>query len=561
MDLAATLVTLLAFALPGTLLWFALAGRPQGAEEAAEGLAVGLAGGLLLLRLAAETDLGLFTTAGAGLGAIGALALARTARGRLRPAGLSREGRLLLVLLLACLALRVVPLLLNPLPLGWDPYFHLLLAEKARVLGRAVHDWRPYEDIPLHYPIATHLLLAWASRLSGVALPLVFGAAQVLATLLTTALAFAAVSRASGSRELALQAAAAYGLWAVYGGLDYARWGGLPSALAMALMLALLSLALRPAEAGAWPVVGIALLTGAVAHSHHHGLVTLGLVFGAAWLISLTLRRDALVARRLGLGLAFGALLGAGPLIDHARRIPLAPLTGLDSYVEPAVPPVRALLGLGLAFSAAGLVGWRLARGRWRLHPLYLQVLGLLLALFVIGDWGVRLAAALWLRRDWAPFTPSRFLADAAVLLAVFPAVALLELARRRPRLVLPVLALGTLANARDWLNLTRSPVEPERLALYDCVRQRTAPETLVLDRWIFASYFTGRASSSLPLPSSELWALAARRQLGKAILAGAVPPSASPAPVVWLREPGQPQVGSVLCGDPAGLAAVVLKP
>ena len=169
MDLAASLVTLLAFALPGTLLWFALAGRPQGAEEAAEGLAVGLAGGLLLLRLAAETDLGLFTTAGAGLGAIGALALARAARGRLRPTGLSREGRLLLVLLLAVLALRAVPLLLNPLPLGWDPYFHLLLAEKARALGHAVHDWRPYEDIPLHYPIATHLLLAWASRLSGAA--------------------------------------------------------------------------------------------------------------------------------------------------------------------------------------------------------------------------------------------------------------------------------------------------------------------------------------------------------------------------------------------------------
>ena len=77
-------------------------------------------------------------------------------KGKAGPLDVGAEGAIVLGCALPYLALRSVPFWLGKLPVGWDAYFHMTIAESIAARGRAVHDWLPYEDLPLNYPIGAH---------------------------------------------------------------------------------------------------------------------------------------------------------------------------------------------------------------------------------------------------------------------------------------------------------------------------------------------------------------------------------------------------------------------
>jgi hypothetical protein len=128
------------------------------------------------------------------------------------------------------------------LPRGWDPAFHMILAEKIRLTHHAIGDWLPFDPAGLNYPTGIHVLIVVMSWLSGLALPMVFKYLIPLAGVLTTGEIYVLARRMTNDAEVGLFAAIAYGLWAIDGSIGYSVWGGLPNEMAMLFFTAMLSI-------------------------------------------------------------------------------------------------------------------------------------------------------------------------------------------------------------------------------------------------------------------------------------------------------------------------------
>src|SRR5208282_3184208 len=69
---------------------------------------------------------------------------------------------------------RFAALLPQTFPRGWDPSFHMILAEKIRLTHHAIDDWSPFETAELNYPTGSHVLIVLISSLSKLPLQIVF---------------------------------------------------------------------------------------------------------------------------------------------------------------------------------------------------------------------------------------------------------------------------------------------------------------------------------------------------------------------------------------------------
>ena len=460
----------------------------------------GYAFGAVLLAACAQIHLGVFLAAYAALTAVGAL----RARGMALPRW-SPEFRILLVLVGAYLVIRGVPVVVNELPIGWDTYFHLLFADRIAQTHQAIHDWLPYEDIPLNYPIGPHLILGLISWIAGIPAHFPFKVAIVWFTALTGVQLYALFATASsGNRRLALYGAAAYLFTADFGSFGYALWGGLPNLMGMAMFLALLAL-LAEDEGGWRETAAFAVFFVGVSILHHHCMVTAGIVL--LWIFALVPR----LRRRIAWGLAASAVLGAPYYCGYLARVGSLSATGIAGFNEPAMS-VRDIAGsLSPIFFFAcvfgALIFWRRRREYAVRPPLLASLTGFLLC-FVVGDYLIRLGGVILYHKQLAPFTPSRFLTDAVMLLAFFAGVfyaALESWLALSLRQTLAVALAGFVFLLPIYRESFREDVSPPLRQAYEWIRNHSRPDAWVLDGAdIHASYLTGRASSGVPIPTSE---------------------------------------------------------
>lgn len=571
-------------ALPGALLFSCLAGRPRRLEDAVEAMAVGHALAFLLLWLCATLDLWLFTRVAAALAVVAGVMLIRSSASPSPSpspplsspsppspgmAGLwsSPETRWLAALLLLWLGLRTIPLLVNPHPRGWDPYFHMILAEKVERAGGLIDDWEPFEPIRLNYPLGLHLLLAWTRGLSGAPLTLVFNVAMVVFTLGNALGAFAAVSRATASREVAAFSAAVYAFWAQSGGLEHTLLGQPQAAAPMYLLLAAVSLLMRADVPQRAAGAGIGVLLGGIVHTHHHAALAAALVMGGVGVIA-ALRRDWPLLWRLGGGLALSAVVGVPVILRYVEMLPFAHLTGLQSWPEPSpgLTDLASRIG-GPLFFHATLLGAVLAWSMRRRAPIrsqYLVALAMLLGSMAVLSYGVQKIALLWRNPQAAPLSPHRFLTYAVVMLSVFPAMLLSTLRRvlsASTRLVAFVIVGGSVVLYPDYALLFVDDVSAARRQAYAWIRTNTPERAMVIDGWVQAAYLSWRTTPHNPLPSSEFWKLARNRMIGHAIAFEGRNPAAAGRPVVWIRDPNVPAAGEVLWRHPSGVEVVRLWP
>lgn len=393
-------------------------------------------------------------------------------------------GALMIAMLAAITALRLLPLAHQQVPQGWDPSFHSLLASVTVDTGK-LPNWRPFEPIDSNYPYGPHVFIAQVSLLTGVA------PASVFAVLLNgflppiTGLAVYALARRVLRREdAALGAVAAYSFLGDWGSIDYGAWGGLPNALGFFLLLTFLAVFFAAGFGRRRIVVG-GILLGAIPLAHHHVMLTTMLLLGvyAAYLIvSLFVRR---IYSLRGQGFTPGALLR---LFISLALMSIVALVTVSYYAIPLAARAGQLHDTtalryfdhdpGLIFARNGVLLWIAActgmcmiawsasyiwqrlgthqaklAGKTRTHtttmrrwlfeiPGVAQVAGclgqpqaflavasaVLLAAFLLGFYGYRAYALHVYHQPYTAFTPTRFLTDLTYFLAIYAGPALAAL-------------------------------------------------------------------------------------------------------------------------------------
>lgn len=538
---------LIGFGAPWTWLLFRRS-ADRTLESLLDHVCLGYAISFFLLFVSAQLRLWLF----APIWGVGVIACAVDAFRSSRPADpanrrprfeLGTDGKIVLGSAALYLVLRCLPFLKRRLPLGWDAYFHMTIAESILERGRAVHDWLPFENIPLNYPIGAHLLLAFTQWTSGVRPHQFFEFLTVLFTLLSGLQLFSLCSRASGDRRVGCYTALVYLFLGNYGSLHYTIWSGLPNLIGMYLFLGLLT-SLGLAETSRvrnTAVFVVFFLTGCFVH--HHVMVTSGLCLGWTAVAAFATGNRPL-AKRIATGLVASGVIGSPYFLMYAMRTVGLSKTGIGEYLETSVDAWSITQDLGLGFTACVLAGVYLYfKNGERVSQVVLQPLVGMLGLYLLVEFIFRTYSIGLFHHESAPFTPSRFITDAVTLLSVFGGIFFRTMQGTREENRFPIAAIivaGIFIFNRGTYRATFDhEIDRERRATYEWIRQNAAPDAMLLDHDLHATYMTRRMSSSFPLPTSEYSSLSANRHLLEDIEAGRQPLENAHKPVLAVVEPG----------------------
>jgi hypothetical protein len=564
------LVSSLALLVPGACLWDLLFPEESIFERCIWGSVCGLALAVYVAFVLAYWRLSLFWMVWAALSlAVATLAVRQHLRNGSAPPrlGVTKLGLLILGLLAI---IRFLPTVIHEWPPGWDPSFHMILARKVALADGMIYDWTPFENVPLNYPLGSHFLLVVISRLSGLPLHRVFQMLIPLIGVLTTAEVYLLCLRLRLDEEVAAFSALAYGFWAAYGSLDYYRTGGLPNALAMTFLLAIIALLAAPART--WKQVSLlALFFASICLAHHHVMVTSGIVLGVLFVYFFFAHQRGLAVTIL-IGVAGGVLLVGFYLLPYLLKATSLGNTDVFRFQETftARSLFRDLGPAYVLFSAAGLVlAWRARKESEGLRSLFV-ICATLLALFLFSGPIYRQFALRFTGEDYVAFTPSRFLMDMACFMSIFAGYAASQLRRRAGVSVAVATALGivlTLSTYRTWQQMIHEGGAPVgSWGAYHWIAENTPPDTIVLNINSWACVASWRRTLSSPLPISEprhldpAWETM-RKQLGDGIfsqealrheLVKVIPPEETPVDKLLWKDNNGWSVVEVWSGEAA---------
>jgi hypothetical protein len=494
-------------------------------------------------------------------------AIVTWARAPRRASLIGRLDPTLVLILALCAVPRFVVAAVHELPPGWDPTFHLVLARKILVTAHAIHDWRPFEDIALNYPTGSHTLVAVLAAATRLPLHTVFNWLEPILGTLTVGAVFLFGAATTKNREAARYAAAAYGLLANWGGIDYYRWGGLPNLTAMIFLLGALTLAAESPFRRSQQVL-FAGFVAALVVTHHHVMLATAAVM-CVLLVADTITGTRERRRGVVLGLVGAALLAAFFLIPYALKV-----RGIDTTsaldVESPIALSEWLPDLGPAFvclAAGGLVAALASRTVPGPNSVAWSMFGALFGTFIVLEYVVRRLTEHGPGTGMLAFTPSRFLTDGAYVLAVFAGWGVWWLRCRlrwrfaAPLAMMTIVALGLTMTAR-WQHAFGIPSVSKPLwKAYTWIDTHTPQDTIVLARGRWSVYGTWRRTLETSIPASEPSVTETPKQrMMQELLAGARPPEAASVEVVAVRETGPAPNEEVLWLHRSGVAVVKIR-
>jgi hypothetical protein len=460
------------------------------------------------------------------------------------------------------------------LPDGWDPAFHMILARKIQLTQHAIWDWRPFAEASLNYPTGSHLLIVILSGISRLPLPTVFKDLIPFLGVLTTAQVYLLGRRVTGSAQIGLYSAAAYGLWAWGGSIDYFRWGGLPNQLGMLLFLAVLSLWLDDGSPRRRMAL-MALLYAAIVLVHHHVMVVSGAILAVAMIGQIIRPVSAASWKILALALVAAALLDSFYLVPYALKASTLGSTRMIQLSERMLDLVELPASIGYLMCATAAIGLGLwIRGRFRCHPLVVRAVATLAVMFIACEY-------VWplLRRSRGLgaatiFTPSRFLSDANYFLVIFAAFPV-AWAQKRWRLstirIIGLMLLGGMTQVGRWTDAPRGQdTTPSDGFIQACdwIARNTSPMTIVVNQnaaantVAWAPYLTWRRCTYVPIPASEpVIDMNSVTNHVNGMMSGQIPPDAPDMRIVRVTSQDKEHFGQVLWFDQSGDLVVQLWP
>ncbi len=414
-----------------------------------------------------------------------------------------RTHSLLGLVILFVFISRSIPLFFGEVPQGLDACFHALIAQKI-LLSRAIpFDWTPFEAVRLNYPIGTHLLIAETTRWTGVPVHVVFKTLFPLVASLTSVAMYVVALRFSGSQKAAFFSCVAYSFIALWGSIDYYRWGGFPNAVGMLLVLAAVELvfARRAFQLG--------MLLAAVIMAHHHSaLCALVLLLGYA-LFSRLISIDAAMYRTVIAGFPIAALLALGPVINYLKSSGEIGRASVLKFYEPLISAWEALRQLGIPLVALAAFGTALilAKAPRRSTVFLLFWITAFFSIFVFFEYVYRFGAYFFQREFYTAFTPSRFCTNLSYPLSILAGVGLARFVvffhgAKRTIATAAVLCLS-LAWAYFPLRAQCQPVPMDRDS-FDWLAANAEANSFVVAESPWAPYFTWKETQYTPLPASE---------------------------------------------------------
>ena len=411
--------------------------------------------------------------------------------------------------------------------------------------------------------------MADLSLLTGLAPDKVFGSLlNVFVPAMALPQIYALARRMWRRGSLALAATGAYALLGYANSVAYASWGGLPNALGLILLLALLEPLFAPGYTYR-RVILAGFLLSATTLTHHHVTLTATLILGSFGLSLAVLY----FIRRLGASAATKAVARRG-LVRVAAVCMLGMLFASYELAPYLIRGVQSLGNtqvfgdfheyFGWPFDKNGVVLWIAATlgigitlGRvWRRSPVATRfgdriqqtvrllsprsaageaqlfsaiALVVLFAAFVFGQFIFKDIAWMLFHKDSTAFSPLRFLSNMTYFLALYAAPCLVWIwdfshrstfhARRvgarltalviRGSVVLGMIAVAfTSLYASGQIGSHAGQLYPGDLAAFQWVRKNTSPRTIVIaltpNDEKWAPYFTQREALYTPLPASE---------------------------------------------------------
>lgn len=565
----------LALLIPGILLarWLGLGKTIL--EQSAYGSTLGLALAVYLASLASHFNLEWFYPAWACVGIACLGGWWKCAGTNPSPQNVDAQWeRWLGVILLIVGISRFALVLPERLPDGWDPAFHMILARKIQLAQHAIVDWKPFADVALNYPIGSHLLIVVLSAITRLPLPTVFKYLIPLLGVLSTAQVYLLARTVAGSAQVGLYSAAAYGLWACGGSIDYFIWGGLPNQLAMLLFLPVLSLWLDDGPVRR-RVAAMAALYAGVVLVHHHVMVVSGAILAAAMISQLIRPVGAGSWKTLALALAGSALLDVFFLAPYAAKAATIASTRMVQLSERALDfgEIPQSIGYVVCICAAlGLILWVV--GGLRCHPLAIGALATLAAMFIGSEYVYPMIRRARGFSSATIFTPSRFISDANYFLVIFAGLSV-AFAQNRWRLrtgaVVILMVVGGFTQINRWINAPAGPdATPSQSFIEDCgwIAEHTSPSTIVvnldqpMNSRAWAPYLTWRRCFYVPIPASEPQLdMNAVIDHANQIMQGQIPPDAPDMRIVRLSSLDRDHAGWVVWFDAWGGLVVQLWP
>jgi hypothetical protein len=562
------LLAVLIVATPGICWWTALFPDDSAAEHLAWGSVLGFGAAVYVAYVCAFASLSWFYLVWAAILIVSLGGFIQPRRrlslrewGEVAAGAVRLSNVALIMVLLLVAGLETDSLRRQIVPLGFDPSFHLLLAKKIALSGRLIHDWQPFENATLNYPIGSHLLIALFARFSGLSLPRAFQFLMVTFSLLSALAIYALASEYFASEIVGLYAAIAYSFWAFVGSTDYLRWGGLPNQFGMLLGLGIFSLAIREGEQRKRAAL-MALLFASVCLTHHHVMLTMGLILlglsGFFWATNDPEKRY----RTTFAALAAGSVAASFFLIPYAMKA--SSLSKTEVFRVSDNWPV-----LGPLLVVFALLGALLDYFRKPAKPHVFHFVSLmLLVLYALFGWVYYFYEFETKGIGFAAFTPSRFVTDLVYLLSLFAGYAFYRIQQylgwRTPIMIAVALSLGYL-NYPLWEQVFLPTEDPGRFAAYDWIQNNTPADSIVLTSDLWACYATWRRTLGTPMPVSEPRVPPRFSDRVKLELMAGLAPEESGPQLLEVFGPGQHYArhykGKLLWANPKGWGVIQVYP
>jgi hypothetical protein len=417
-----------------------------------------------------------------------------------------KQGLCLLFFLFLVFAGRAIPPFFNEVPPGTDPCFHTLIAKKILLTGELPRDWTPFEAVALNYPIGSHILIAQIAHYTEIPVHTVFKAIFPILASLTSLSIFSLGLSLVGSFQGAFYSALAYSFLALWGSLDYYRWGGLPNLLGMLFLLGLVELVVAEKDKASSLVFGLLFAAQLISH-HHSSLCTVFLFLCYPLFSFVCARKLTALSRTVLRGLAAACPLVLLPLASQfSHAYGEVGKTSVLKFYEERLRIWDCLLDLGVPLVLLGVIGlYYLFRNITNEPSLFLVFwTAAFFVLFVYFEYVYRLAVFVLYDEFYTAFTPSRFITNLAYPLAILAGVSLTWIAAKiRWSAFSSLVFLGALVWAFFPLRSQTSEISLE-LPAWNWIAKNTERNAFVVSTSLWAPYFTWREGPFTPLPASE---------------------------------------------------------
>ncbi len=332
-----------------------------------------------------------------------------------------------LLALCSSIAAEAIPTFSTTAPLGWDPSFHSILAQKILHSNSLIDNWQPFEKINLNYPLGMHVLIALIAKWSHQEVYQVFQTLHMLVQIPAAILIYLLSIRIFNHKQAAIFAMLSYAFLCHWGSFrSYYQWGGLPTEFGMLFFLTLIwsFVSHHNKKSMAFGV----LLFGSIILVHHLSAVISSTVMGFYILMNLTRRKLDTLSFCFLILFPLTFIAYSFFIVPYTFRIREIEGTGVLKFHGESIIPLLSIPDkLGYLITGLGIVGLALSfRKIERSEENFLICwLTSLLLSFCLLDYVYRFFANYFFQENFTAFTPSRFLTVLSYPLALYAGHAL----------------------------------------------------------------------------------------------------------------------------------------